>query len=561
MRTAAAIAIFCALLVPEARAQLISPGRLSAAHADLEGIRNCTSCHALGNQGVDAARCLGCHEPLKARIDAGRGYHARLTARNCGDCHKEHFGRDFALVRLDEDRFDHAQTGYRLTGAHPGADCRSCHRPAFIADAGVRAAKGRADALARTFLGLSTRCTSCHTPDSPHQGQFDGQNCADCHTTADWEGAEAFDHDRARFRLAGRHRQVDCGGCHPQARTPGGEAFTRFEGIASANCSSCHRDAHGGAFGADCQGCHSPAGWQQVRNFDEGRFDHAATGFALVGRHAALACASCHARPARRDAEIAVAFVPGTEAHTYPRLRVEDCQSCHTDYHDGAFADAPGEAACDGCHGQDGWTPVAFGLARHAEDTRFPLEGAHLVVPCAACHAPEGGPPTFVFDDLACQNCHADDNPHGTQFADASGTTVCAECHTPDAWSFEDFDHAATGFPLEGAHETVGCDGCHRPDPAAPAVFRGLETTCASCHADPHRGQFADRTCETCHTVQGFARAAGAFDHGQTRFPLTGAHRGLDCASCHRPETAPDGDAFIRFHPLGTACKDCHSDG
>ena len=39
------------------------------------------------------------------------------------------------------------------------------------------------------------------------------------------------------------------------------------------------------------------------------------------------------------------------------------------------------------------------------------------------------------------------------------------------------FDHFETGFPLEGAHETVECQQCHRA-----GVFRGTPRRCESCH-------------------------------------------------------------------------------
>ncbi len=554
-------AAWCAL---PAQAQLISPGKLSRAHQDLEGITNCTSCHRLGNKGVDSGRCLDCHTPLKTRIDGGRGFHARLADRNCADCHKEHFGPAFQLVRLDTARFDHAETGFRLTGAHTRAACRSCHRPALITAADVRAFKGRHGALERTFLGLGTRCLSCHEPDTPHAGQFAAEDCTTCHTTDQWDGAARFDHGAARFALAGRHRQVDCEGCHPRATAPGGASFTRYEGLAFANCSACHRDAHGGAFGADCRGCHTPDGWQQIRNFAEDRFDHAATGFDLVGRHARLDCAACHARPARQDPAIRLAFARGTEGRTYPRIQVEDCLSCHTDYHAGVFAEAPGGTGCDNCHGQDAWFPTAYGLDRHNAQTRFALTGAHLATPCTACHRGDAPTPVFRFDDLACGACHAADNPHGAQFADAEGTTACEGCHTPDGWRLDAFDHEATGFSLTGLHATVACAACHTPQPDAQGravqQFRGLPTDCRGCHApdDPHAGQFEDRPCAECHTTQGFAAASRSFDHNRTRFPLTGAHQQAACGQCHRTETAPDGAPFVRYRPLGLACKDCH---
>ena len=117
---------------PPARAQVISPGKLSAPHADLEGMRNCTECHELGKAGADDRRCLACHAPLARRIAAGRGLHARFRNQQCAACHKEHFGRDFELVRFDPRGFDHARTGFRLSPSHARMECRDCHAPASI---------------------------------------------------------------------------------------------------------------------------------------------------------------------------------------------------------------------------------------------------------------------------------------------------------------------------------------------------------------------------------------------------------------------------------------------
>src|SRR5690606_24860974 len=127
-------------------------------------------------------------------------------------------------------------------------------------------------------------------------------------------------------------------------------------------------------------------------------------------------------------------------------------------------------------------------------------------------------------------------------------------------------DHAAeTGFALVGAHATLSCQSCHSPtttdDGRTVHQFAGLDAECATCHAEdnPHAGQFEGTSCATCHDTQRFTIAA--FDHDATAFPLDGAHERVACGSCHRTETAPSGEPFVRFTPLGTDCADCHGGG
>ena len=146
---AGALLVLVALsLAPRtAAAQLISPGKLARPHAALDGLEHCTQCHELGKPGVDDARCLQCHEPLARRIAAKQGLHATYTGQHCADCHKDHFGPSFALVRLDTASFDHAKTGYRLRLAHDTVACRSCHRPENISVPEVRAYAAKNGAL------------------------------------------------------------------------------------------------------------------------------------------------------------------------------------------------------------------------------------------------------------------------------------------------------------------------------------------------------------------------------------------------------------------------------
>jgi hypothetical protein len=120
--------------------------------------------------------------------------------------------------------------------------------------------------------------------------------------------------------------------------------------------------------------------------------------------------------------------------------------------------------------------------------------------------------------------------------------------------------HAASRFPLTGAHAATPCRLCHRGSAQAPPPFRFADLSCRSCHDDVHAGQFArggGTDCERCHTTSSWGSLL--FDHdADSRFPLTGGHRGVPCAACHRTETSGE-LTFTRYRPLSTACETCHT--
>ena len=475
--------------------QLISPGRLSAPHEALEGIRNCTACHRLRQKGVDRERCLGCHTPLARRVEEGRGFHATLPERDCAACHKDHFGRDFDVLRFDTLAFEHERGGYALTGAHRETGCRDCHVPALVEDAEVRAFKARNGSLERTFLGLGTSCVGCHAPADPHRDQFADRSCESCHSTEGWEELPGFDHQETRYPLTGAHRQVDCRGCHAPlppgvagdsgtGMTPTGDGALRFRPLSFGACTSCHQDPHGGTMQGTCTTCHGTAAWRSV---DRGRlertFDHGSTGFELEGSHARLACASCHDPGVAASLEgITLHLQPGADGRAYPPPRADTCTSCHDDAHRGELADRPEGSACQDCHGQTTWLPARFDLGRHDASSSFPLEGAHRVTPCAGCHRTASGELRLRLTETDCVDCHALDDPHRDQFAGRE----CRECHDVTAFAIPAFDHDRTPYRLEGAHREVTCQACHVREEAGPGIsfvrYRPLGSECTDCH-------------------------------------------------------------------------------
>lgn len=481
--------------------KLLMPGELTAAHASLES--ECGSCHDRTDKARQRALCLDCHDHagIAADIAAGQGYHGRSARKaQCSACHTEHKGRKADIVDLDPASFSHKRTDFPLAGAHVGVPCASCHK------------------AGKKFREAPGQCIDCHRDDDAHTGA-QGTDCGKCHEPTSFKQTK-FDHDSTRFPLRDAHQKVACTSCH---RDPG------FKDT-PMNCVACHAadDVHRGTRGPDCSTCHDTADWKQSR------FDHARqTGYALEGRHAQLACESCH-RGGNLKADL-------------PR----DCSGCHatTDRHSGRFG-----SACQDCHGQLGWAIEAWD---HEARTQFPLRGAHREVECHACHRGVIKQQEMPKD---CYGCHAADDAHA-----GSMGRDCQSCHQESGWRDEvRFDHDFASFPLVGLHVSVPCEECH-----ATRAFREAPVECVACHRgkDAHEGRLGEQ-CASCHNPNGWD--FWQFDHGkQTKFPLTGRHSQLGCRDCHeeggKRESPPDDCWACHYRDdihdarFGRDCGRCHS--
>lgn len=540
------------LIAVPALAQL-SPGDLAKPHAFLEGLRNCTKCHEIGG-GPTQAKCLTCHLEIEQVLQAKRGFHfeaVQSRGQTCSECHSDHNGKKFELIHWPEgkDAFDHKQTGFPLLGKHEKVECEKCHRPDNIAF-DLHALNKDID-LDKTFLGLGQRCASCHADE--HRGQL-SQDCEKCHQVSGWKPASGFDHDKARFRLSGRHVRVACAKCHPAVRArnkPSDPAlrktFTKFVDISFANCSACHSDPHRGSFGANCKRCHSTLDWKKI---GASSFDHSVTRFPLLGLHNSVSCEKCH-KP------------------NQPRrgLQFARCTDCHADKHDGQFADRKDGSRCESCHDVSGFSPANFDVAEHNQ-TRYPLTGAHLAVPCYQCHFQEfsgnGSRQKFDFSNTSCDACH--DDAHAGQFAVKVRLGGCISCHQTESWQKTNFDHSTARFPLQGKHAGVPCRQCHKLAPLGAGIegllFRPMDMTCKGCHQDLHLAQFEQepevKTCGQCHQPLGWTQLL--FRHNRdSRYRLRGAHRQVACLKCHPVENQEMAE-FIRFRPLDSRCISCHKE-
>ena len=463
--------------------RLVMPGPVIAGHADLEN--ECSNCHKAFVAGEQTALCLDCHEEIAADVKSKQGFHGWFAKQTpdlvCKTCHTEHKGRDADIVGLNPNAFDHGHTDFPLRGSHVGVDCAACHESD------------------KAFRDAPSACVACHGKEQPHMERL-GDDCAGCHSEERQWPDVVFDHSTTDFPLRGAHTDVTCAACHVDEV---------WDGLPQT-CVSCHSrdDVHRGTRGTDCGKCHTNTDWSGAK------FDHKAeTGFALLGRHADLACSACH--------------LDGMKLKKPPK----DCVGCHSadDAHRGRFG-----TDCGACHGVTTWKNEYDHLA----ETGYALLGAHETLACESCH--KGA----LTDPLpkTCVGCHEDDDPHNGSY------TVCDSCHTVTSWHEVTFDHGFTNFPLIGIHTSAACEACH-----TDLNFTDVSHVCGDCHADRdfHKGAFGS-DCGMCHNPNGWDR--WQFDHDtQTTYPLTGAHKGLECAGCHKT-------IMVEQITLSRACIACHAD-
>ena len=415
------------------------------------------------------------------------------------------------------------------------------------------------------FLGMTVHLLS----QSPHGAQFK-VNCADCHTSANWDipfdkwdrtgpvfskttgwqigwDTARFSHTKTSFPLTGQHVWVDCRACHASL------IFSE----ANTDCISCHTDMHQGTVGADCARCHNTENWL-VDNIPE---LHQSNGFPLVGAHALATCTDCH------TSETSLRF---------DRIG-NDCINCHqTDY---AATTNPNHAVagfstqCSDCHdlSRFDWT------TDKVKHDFFPLTKGHDINDCAKCHT--NGNYTNTPTD--CISCHKNDfetaaSPNHKAF---NFSQNCTECHTTEVdWMPAKYlQHDADYFPIySGKHqgEWSLCQDCH----TNPSNY--MEFTCTSCHVNPETDQhhtgvngysYNSPACLACHPT---GNEDDGFDHSKTNFPLTGAHLTADClechasgyagtptncASCHTPDYNQSSNPNHPALAIPTDCASCHT--
>lgn len=551
----------------------VSPGPLARAHQELDTPLQCFECHGKAKGSMND-RCVACHADIRWLVDHDRGFHAGRKSDACATCHPDHAGREFDLVRWPEggaEAFDHKTAGWPLEGKHAKTKCRDCHTSKYQVSPAAKLSKRKS--LAQGWVGLERDCKSCH--DDIHRGSL-GPECQSCHGVDAWRPATTFDHGKTSYPLTGKHVPVKCEKCH---MVPG-QTKPVYKPIAHAECTPCHTDPHAGRLGPACARCHVTTSFLAVTATS---FNHDKTRYPLRGEHVALKCAQCH------DPVKAWGKKPAFAS----------CMPCHKDPHAGKATILGRPIDCAACHRVEGFKVPVYSVELH-ESARYPLEGLHRKVACAACHLKN--PPGVAAGVLGaagvqlrpafarCLDCHRDD--HAGQLASRPGGAACEPCHVVAGFKpslFGAAQHAKLKLPLDGRHAKIECAACHGPGrkglpplPAREVIGRAgvalvvKETECAACHYDAHGGRFGPTGarpkpsgCVACHNVVSFRSSiVDVAVHRDFKYALEGAHRAIACDACHvESKPAPVRSSLLLAHgpapamnftTKGTDCEACH---
>lgn len=465
----------------------------------------CFQCHVQKGNQLSLEYKKGRITPFnkkKAKINVPRNYHwAKLKTETCTNCHKNphlktfkpkllkkkctecHVTQNWHTIRKNKGGFDHnVDTDFKITGQHKKLKCNDCH---------VR--NGRE--YFKFENAEKQYCVSCHT--NVHVGQFSkkfsDKACSECHTTKTFKKIKKFNHKKTRFKLTGRHKNIQnkCSKCHVRSnfvlKTKPPKRGNKFQfGFANEGfCESCHKNEHKNQFhkkfySLPCTDCHITKTFKKTK-----KFDHNRARFELKGKHKKLKCTKCHVktrqrysrRPFRRKRK----FI-------FQNIMKAECSICHKDKHNGSFG-----TRCSECHNEESWkSTVDF-------HKNFTLSGVHYALDCNECHTDRR---SLEGQGERCQTCHQKDDIHHGSLPN------CGECHRQQFWEVTAFKHSLTNFPLRGSHRSLDCASCH-----STGIYQGTSDECISCHL-----QDAQNAVSPPHTGGGFTECSDC--HNQFIFSL-----------------------------------------
>lgn len=167
-----------------------------------------------------------------------------------------------------------------------------------------------------------------------------------------------------------------------------------------------------------------------------------------------------------------------------------------------------------------------------------PLSRAHQSIngltDCTSCHEISPGGKIYK-----CLSCHTEiasriaarRGLHALYNSQSDSSQKCVSCHSEHngqdftivKFHIKAFDHAQTGYKLEGKHAALECGRCHQPERISPEeratikvkdlrrTYVGVSPDCTNCHQDSHKGRLGSN-CLQCHNFIGF-KDLSKFDH------------------------------------------------
>lgn len=431
----------------------------------------------------------------------------------------------------------------------------------------------------------NSKCLECHKEIKPFIEQKKGfhglheKSCRECH--AEHKGRDNdttlidqknFDHGvLTGYKLEGKHNELKCEKCHHEKRKGMMVRSTDIKYLGKASsCLSCHKkdDVHyfkGQWAKKDCSICHGLKSWKQDITFDHEKD----TKYKLEGKHAETKCSSCHGITPKIKSAI----------YKWPNLNQKQCLSCHETVHKGHLSQKFQGGNCNSCHNQKEWKISSF----DHKITKYPLKGKHSEIKCEDCHKQKKDILSQISKKnyhwmglkTQCLSCHQDYHKFGDHKNIKLGNlNACSQCHDESKWSsIRNFSHNNnTRYKIDGKHLDLKCNECHLPkskissgknlNKVGTYHWENLNLkTCETCHDSPHKKVFSadllKKKCTDCHiTEDWYAMKDGkGFDHGKTRFPLTGAHLKTRCSDCHGSK---DKQTFKFKNYEKQFCIDCH---
>jgi hypothetical protein len=267
----------------------------------------CASCHINNNFNLNSAACITCHQTDYQGTN-NPSHVAAAFPTDCTVCH--------STASWTGATFNHATTGWALTGSHVSVACSSCH-------------------INNNYSLTSTACASCHQTD--YNDAFTPVNhiqlgfpttCEVCHNTVAWSQG-TFNHNNTPFPLTGAHITVACASCHVNNN------YTTLPTI----CSGCHITDYNNttnpnhkaaAWPTTCDTCHTTTAWMPASlptqyhtffNVNHGNANGVcSTCHTNSSDYSVFQCTACHTAAATNPRH------SGVRGYVYNSI---NCYSCH----------------------------------------------------------------------------------------------------------------------------------------------------------------------------------------------------------------------------------------